>query len=47
MPLPESFDVAEFVRRVLAEDLGQGGDVTSNATIDADARFMPLRSRPR
>ena len=39
MPLPESFDVAEFVRRVLAEDLGQGGDVTSNATIDADARF--------
>ena len=39
MPLPESFDVAEFVRRVLDEDLGQGGDVTSNATIDADARF--------
>ena len=39
MPLPESFDVDEFVRRVLAEDLGKGGDVTSNATIDADARF--------
>ncbi|MES2903596.1 MAG: carboxylating nicotinate-nucleotide diphosphorylase [Pseudomonadota bacterium] len=33
------FDQPEFVRRVLAEDLGQGGDVTSLATIDADARF--------
>ena len=33
------FDVNEFVRRVLAEDLGSGGDVTSNATIAADARF--------
>ena len=33
------FDVADFVRRVLAEDLGSGGDVTSNATIAADARF--------
>ena len=33
------FDLAEFVRRVLAEDLGSGGDVTSDATIDADARF--------
>ena len=39
MPLPESFDVAEFVERVFAEDLGTGGDVTSNATIPADARF--------
>ncbi|HEY7007054.1 MAG TPA: carboxylating nicotinate-nucleotide diphosphorylase [Sphingomicrobium sp.] len=39
MPLPESFDVNEFVQRVLAEDLGKGGDVTSNATIDADERF--------
>jgi len=36
--LPQ-FDVSEFVRRVLAEDLGSGGDVTSKATIDADARF--------
>ena len=35
----QHFDLAEFVRRVLAEDLGSGGDVTSNATIDADARF--------
>ncbi len=33
------FDLAEFVRRVLAEDMGSGGDVTSKATIDADARF--------
>ena len=33
------FDLGEFVRRVLAEDLGSGGDVTSKATIDADARF--------
>ncbi len=33
------FDVTEFVRRVLAEDMGSGGDVTSDATIAADARF--------
>ena len=39
MPLPDNFDSAEFVRRVLAEDLGSGGDATSNATIAADARF--------
>jgi|SRR5690348_17193248 nicotinate-nucleotide pyrophosphorylase (carboxylating) len=39
MPLPESFDRQDFVRRVLAEDLGTGGDVTSKATIAADARF--------
>ena len=36
--LPQ-FDVSEFVRRVLAEDLGSGGDVTSKATIDPFARF--------
>jgi nicotinate-nucleotide pyrophosphorylase (carboxylating) len=36
--LPQ-FDLSEFVRRVLAEDLGSGGDVTSKATIDAHARF--------
>jgi nicotinate-nucleotide pyrophosphorylase (carboxylating) len=34
-----TFDVHEFVRRVLDEDLGSGGDVTSRATIDPDARF--------
>ena len=39
MALPLDFDVKEFVQRVLAEDLGKGGDVTSNITIDADARF--------
>jgi nicotinate-nucleotide pyrophosphorylase (carboxylating) len=33
------FDLGEFVGRVLAEDLGAGGDVTSSATISADARF--------
>jgi nicotinate-nucleotide pyrophosphorylase (carboxylating) len=33
------FDTDEFVRRVLAEDLGEGGDITSAATIRADARF--------
>ena len=33
------FDTDAFVRRVLAEDLGGGGDVTSKATIAADARF--------
>ena len=39
MALPEDFDLDEFVSRVFAEDLGRGGDVTSAATIDADARF--------
>ena len=39
MPLPENFDLADFVDRVLAEDLGTGGDVTSKATIASDARF--------
>lgn len=39
MPLPPNFDLEDFVRRVLAEDLGSGGDVTSNATISPNARF--------
>src|SRR4051794_1174219 len=39
MALPEGFDIPEFVQRVLAEDLGEGGDVTSKATIAEDARF--------
>ncbi len=34
-----SFDIDDFVARVLAEDLGEGGDVTSNATIAEDAMF--------
>ncbi len=36
---PPQFDLNEFVRRVLAEDMGSGGDVTSMATIAADSRF--------
>ena len=39
MALPNNFDLDDFVARVFAEDLGQGGDVTSNATIPADQRF--------
>jgi nicotinate-nucleotide pyrophosphorylase (carboxylating) len=39
MMLPANFDIDDFVKRVLAEDLGVGGDVTSSATIPADARF--------
>src|SRR5689334_5501927 len=39
MTLPTGFDLDDFVKRALAEDLGSGGDVTSKATIDADARF--------
>ncbi len=39
--LPQ-FDLGEFIRRVLAEDLGSGGDVTSCATIAADARFAAV-----
>jgi len=33
------FDLSDFVRRVLAEDMGSGGDITSKATIAPDARF--------
>lgn len=36
--LPQ-FDLDNFVQRVLDEDLGAGGDVTSKATITEDARF--------
>jgi nicotinate-nucleotide pyrophosphorylase (carboxylating) len=39
MPLPEDFDLEAFVARVLGEDLGTGGDVTSLATIRSDANF--------
>jgi nicotinate-nucleotide pyrophosphorylase (carboxylating) len=39
MAIDPSFDLDDFVRRVLAEDLGEGGDVTSAATIPADAKF--------
>jgi len=33
------FDLDCFVRQVLSEDLGEGGDITSAAVIPADARF--------
>jgi nicotinate-nucleotide pyrophosphorylase (carboxylating) len=39
MALPDDFDLSRFVQSTFAEDLGSGGDVTSNATIAADARF--------
>ena len=39
MALSADFDLGAFVAAVLAEDLGVGGDVTSNATIAPDARF--------
>jgi len=39
MALPKDFDLDDFVQRALAEDLGTGGDVTSTATIPADAKF--------
>ena len=33
------FELDSFVRTTLAEDLGEGGDITSAAVIPADARF--------
>ena len=33
------FDLDAFIRATLAEDLGEGGDITSAAVIPADARF--------
>jgi nicotinate-nucleotide pyrophosphorylase (carboxylating) len=40
-PLSEA-QIAAFVQSTLAEDLGQGGDVTSAATIPAKARFRAV-----
>jgi len=37
--LPDGFDCAGFVAATLAEDLGPGGDITSQAVIPAEARF--------
>ena len=42
MALPQDFDLDDFVSRVLEEDLGKGGDVTSAATIAEDARFSAV-----
>ena len=39
MAIPDNFDLDDFVAWVLAEDLGVGGDITSRATIDAQAHF--------
>src|SRR3954447_20552191 len=39
MPPPANFDLDDFVSRILAEDLGPGGDVTSTATIAEQALF--------
>lgn len=35
----DDFDLEEFIARVFEEDLREGGDVTSQAVIPADARF--------
>jgi nicotinate-nucleotide pyrophosphorylase (carboxylating) len=35
----QGFDLAAFVTATLAEDLGKGGDITSDAVIPVDARF--------
>jgi nicotinate-nucleotide pyrophosphorylase (carboxylating) len=40
-PLPDIL-IEPIVRAALAEDLGRAGDVTSMATIDADARFAAV-----
>src|SRR3546814_19353175 len=37
-------DLDAFVRQTLAEDLGEGGDVTSAATIPAEARLEAVMS---
>jgi nicotinate-nucleotide pyrophosphorylase (carboxylating) len=38
----DGFDVAAFVAATLAEDMGEGGDITSAAVIPADARFAGI-----
>ncbi len=41
MDIP-GFDLDQFVTRVLSEDLGEGGDVTSRATIPENAVFTAV-----
>ncbi|MET4897431.1 carboxylating nicotinate-nucleotide diphosphorylase [Sphingomonadaceae bacterium jetA1] len=36
----DGFDLARFVTATLAEDMGEGGDITSAAVIPAEARFV-------
>lgn len=38
----DRFDLSAFVSATLAEDLGDDGDITSQATIPADARFAGI-----
>lgn len=38
----DAFDLDAFVAATLAEDLGSGGDITSNAVIPADARLTAV-----
>lgn len=38
----EGFDLAAFVSATLAEDIGQGGDITSAAVIPAEARLTAV-----
>src|SRR4028119_790970 len=45
MAIDPTFDLEDFVDRVLAEDLGAGGDVTSAATIPAEAKFTARINR--
>ena len=35
----DGFDLEAFLRSTLAEDMGEGGDITSAAVIPAEARF--------
>lgn len=39
MAVPAGFDLDAFVTATLAEDMGEGGDITSAAVIPAEARF--------
>ena len=39
------FDCDAFVAATLAEDMGEGGDITSAAVIPADARFASVMRR--
>ena len=36
----DGFDLGRFVAETLAEDMGEGGDISSAAVIPADARFV-------
>ena len=36
----DAFDLDRFVAATLAEDLGEGGDITSAAVIPDDARLI-------